>query len=289
MINKQLLKKRFNNHAKTYDAYADVQKNMANQLIDQLSTNSFNQEITILEIGCGTGYLTQLLCEKFPKAAITAVDLSSGMIDLAKKKVKEDRVSFICEDIEELRIEKHYDLIISNATFQWFNSLHTTIKKLYKQLKPTGRLLFSTFGNRTFKELHSCYSHAKQKLGLFSNSSPGQSFFSLDELSQICEQALVPLREHPFKLSKMEKLEIQYFPTVQGFFKSIKKIGASNSNEESYCQRPSFFRELINLYENDYRNENGIKVTYHCLIFNVKKTNHSQSCPDYSLEVMDCS
>lgn len=26
MINKQLLKKRFNNHAKTYDAYADVQK-----------------------------------------------------------------------------------------------------------------------------------------------------------------------------------------------------------------------------------------------------------------------
>ncbi|MGP0688317.1 malonyl-ACP O-methyltransferase BioC [Priestia aryabhattai] len=273
MINKQLLKKRFNNHAKTYDAYADVQKNMANQLIDQLSTNFFNQEITILEIGCGTGYLTQLLCEKFPKAAITAVDLSSGMIDLAKKKVTKDRVSFICEDIEELRIEKHYDLIISNATFQWFNSLHTTIKKLYKQLKPTGRLLFSTFGNRTFQELHSCYSHAKQKLGLFSNSSPGQSFFSLEELSQICEQALVPLREHPFKLAKMEKLEVQYFPTVQAFFTSIKKIGASNSNEESYCQRPSFFRELINLYETDYRNENGIKVTYHCLIFNVTKTN----------------
>ncbi|WP_339998263.1 malonyl-ACP O-methyltransferase BioC [Priestia aryabhattai] len=273
MINKQLLKKRFNNHAKTYDAYADVQKSMANQLIDQLSTNFFNQEIAILEIGCGTGYLTQLLCEKFPKAAITAVDLSSGMMELAKKKVTEDRVSFICGDIEEISIEGHYDLIISNATFQWFNSLHTTIKKLYKQLKPTGSLLFSTFGNRTFQELHSCYSHAKQRLGLFSNSSPGQLFFSLEELSQICEQALVPLREDPFKLSKMEKLEIQYFPTVQEFFTSIKKIGASNSNEESYCQRPSFFRELINLYENNHRDENGIKVTYHCLMFNITKTN----------------
>ncbi|MED5245943.1 malonyl-ACP O-methyltransferase BioC [Priestia sp. LL-8] len=273
MINKQLLKKRFNNHAKTYDAYADVQKSMANQLIDQLSTNFFNQEIAILEIGCGTGYLTQLLCEKFPKAAITAVDLSSGMMELAKKKVTEDRVSFICGDIEEISIEGHYDLIISNATFQWFNSLHTTIKKLYKQLKPTGSLLFSTFGNRTFQELHSCYSHAKQRLGLFSNSSPGQLFFSLEELSQICEQALVPLREDPFKLSKMEKLEIQYFPTVQEFFTSIKKIGASNSNEERYCQRPSFFRELINLYENNHRDENGVKVTYHCLMFNITKTN----------------
>ncbi|MEB2291843.1 malonyl-ACP O-methyltransferase BioC [Priestia megaterium] len=273
MINKQLLKKRFNNHAKTYDAYADVQKSMANQLIDQLPTNFFNQKIAILEVGCGTGYLTQLLCKKFPKAAITAVDLSSGMIELAKKKIRENRVSFICGDIEELSIEKHYDLIISNATFQWFNSLHTTIKKLYKQLKPTGSLLFSTFGNRTFQELHSCYSHAKQKLGLFNNSSPGQSFFSLEELSQICKQALVPLREHPFKLSKMEKLEIQYFPTVQAFFTSIKKIGASNSNEESYCQRPSFFRQLINLYENNHRDENGVKVTYHCLMFNITKTN----------------
>ena len=56
------------------------------------------------------------------------------MIELAKKKVREDRVSFIYGDIEELSIEKHYDLIISNATFQWFNSLHTTIKKLYKHL-----------------------------------------------------------------------------------------------------------------------------------------------------------
>ena len=272
MINKQLLKKRFNNHAKTYDAYAGVQKSMANQLIDQLPTNFFNQKIAILEVGCGTGYLTQLLCKKFPKAAITAVDLSSGMIELAKKKIREDRVSFICGDIEELSIEKHYDLIISNATFQWFNSLHTTIKKLYKQLKPTGSLLFSTFGNGTFQELHSCYSHAKQKLDLSSNSSPGQSFFSLEELSQICEQALVPLRKHPFKLSKMEKLEIQYFPTVQAFFTSIKKIGASNSNEESYCQRPSFFHELINLYENNHRDENGVKVTYHCLMFNITKT-----------------
>jgi malonyl-CoA O-methyltransferase len=273
MINKQLLKKRFNSHAKTYDAYADVQKSMANRLIDQLSTNFFNQEVTILEIGCGTGYLTQLLCEKFPKATITAVDLSSGMIELAKQKVIEDRVSFICGDVEEISIERHYDLIISNATFQWFNSLHTTIEKLYIQLKPKGSLIFSTFGNHTFQELHTCYSDAKQKLGLSSNSSPGQSFFSLEELSQICEQVLVPLREHPFKLSKMEKLEVQYFRTVQAFFTSIKKIGASNSNEESYCQRPSFFRKLINLYENDYRDENGVKVTYHYLIFNITKTN----------------
>ncbi|MEK1832616.1 methyltransferase domain-containing protein [Priestia megaterium] len=56
------------------------------------------------------------------------------MIELAKKKVTEDRVSFICGDIEELSIERQYDLIISNATFQWFNSLHTTIKNCINNL-----------------------------------------------------------------------------------------------------------------------------------------------------------
>lgn len=124
---------------------------MANQLIDQLSTNFFNQEIAILEIGCGTGYLTQLLCEKFPKAAITAVDLSSGMIELAKEKVREDRISFICGDIEELSIERHYDLIISNATFQWFNSLHTTIKNCINNLSLQAACYFQPLVTVRFK------------------------------------------------------------------------------------------------------------------------------------------
>ncbi|MCY9018231.1 hypothetical protein MOF27_12445 [Priestia megaterium] len=30
----------------------------------------------------------------------------------------------------------------------------------------------------------------------------------------------------------------------------------------------TFFRELINIYENNYRDEVGVKVTYHCLMFN---------------------
>ena len=34
----------------------------------------------ILEIGCGTGYLTRALIELFPSAHITAVDIAPGMI-----------------------------------------------------------------------------------------------------------------------------------------------------------------------------------------------------------------
>src|SRR5688500_7035775 len=60
MIDKRLLSKRFSEHAKTYDAYANVQKNMAKQLVDLLPQKNTNHKINILEIGCGTGYLTRL-------------------------------------------------------------------------------------------------------------------------------------------------------------------------------------------------------------------------------------
>ncbi|WP_027417691.1 malonyl-ACP O-methyltransferase BioC [Aneurinibacillus terranovensis] len=269
MIDKQLLRKRFSEHAKTYDEYANVQKKMAKELIHSLSKKRCEEKINILEIGCGTGYFTNLLCEAFPKARITAVDLAPGMIKMAKEKMNEERITFLCGDIEEMTLEGSYDFIVSNATFQWLNNLQTVIERLCQLLKRDGSLLFSTFGNKTFHELHTSYERTKEKLQLPISSSPGQSFYSLEELYQVCEQALISSAAFPFEITGRQQLELEYFQTVRAFFASIKKIGANNSNEENSCQRPSFFRELINTYETNYRDETGVKATYHCLFITI--------------------
>ncbi|MGW8427402.1 malonyl-ACP O-methyltransferase BioC [Peribacillus simplex] len=276
MIDKRLLSKRFSEHAKTYDAYANVQKNMAKQLVDLLPKINTNHVINILEIGCGTGYLTRLLVKTFPNAAITAVDLAPGMVELAKRMTDEERVTFLCTDIEEMALNENYDLIISNATFQWLNDLPATLEKLFTRLTAEGSLIFSTFGIDTFQELHLSYEQAKDKLQLAIDSSPGQMFYSLEELSKVCEEAISFTSAVPIEITKMEKLELEYFQTVREFFTSIKKIGAANSNKEDYCQRPSFFRELINIYDKEYRNELGVKATYHCLFFKIKKYDQSE-------------
>ncbi|SNT02815.1 malonyl-CoA O-methyltransferase [Bacillus sp. OK838] len=273
MIDKRLLSKRFSEHAKTYDAYANVQKNMARQLVDLLPQKNTSQRINILEIGCGTGYLTRLLVKTFPNAVITAVDLAPGMVEVAKGLTKEDRVTVLCADIEEMELNENYDLVISNATFQWLNNLPATLEKLSARLTPEGCLIFSTFGTKTFQELHMSYEHAKEKLQLTIDSSPGQMFYTLEELSQVCEEAIPFSSAFPIEMTKMETLEPEYFQTVREFFTSIKKIGAANSNKENYCQRPAFFRELINIYDTEYREESGVKATYHCLFFKIKKHN----------------
>ncbi|TRY16574.1 malonyl-[acyl-carrier protein] O-methyltransferase BioC, partial [Geobacillus sp. LEMMJ02] len=64
MIDKQLMQKRFSERATTYDQFANVQKKMAHELIKRI----VHPPKTILEIGCGTGYLTKLLHDAYPQA-----------------------------------------------------------------------------------------------------------------------------------------------------------------------------------------------------------------------------
>ena len=49
---------------------------------------------------------------------------------------------FYCEDIERLQLEETYDVIISNATFQWLNDLKQVIRNLFHHLSIDGILLF---------------------------------------------------------------------------------------------------------------------------------------------------
>ena len=61
-MNKDLIQKRFAKNRDTYNDSAKIQKKMAERLLSFLDRKDFND---ILEIGCGTGFLTQLVNDKF--------------------------------------------------------------------------------------------------------------------------------------------------------------------------------------------------------------------------------
>src|SRR5699024_11891387 len=97
--------------------------------------------------------------------------------DIARIWVDEQKINFICRYIEQLNLDQTLDLIISNATFQWFNHLEVTVQKLCYALKETGWLTFSTFGERTFHELYTSYEQALSKLNIQKRTRLGQSFY----------------------------------------------------------------------------------------------------------------
>jgi malonyl-CoA O-methyltransferase len=150
MTNKDIIKENFSRNAEFYDDYSSVQNRTALKLIAGLDNREFGQ---ILDIGCGTGNYTGLLRNKFPSGRIKALDISMEMVRLAERKLRDKGIEFVVADAETETFDEKFDLITSNACFQWFDNLDETVVKYRNVLNQNGIILFSTFGPLTFCEL----------------------------------------------------------------------------------------------------------------------------------------
>lgn len=278
MINKKILQMHFSRNAANYDAYAKVQKKMADELLKMISLDSKNTSkyLDILDIGCGTGCLTKRLASYWPDARITAVDIAPGMIEYTKEKLKDYDIEFQCVDIEEVKLNKKFDMIVSNATFQWFNNLKGTIQKLGQMLEVNGLLAFSTFGHMTFNELKHSHEIARKKLQIDGEFPPSQKFFRPEEIFGICKENIGDDFASTYKIDIKESLEYEYFNSVREFLYSVKKIGANNSNK-SHRANTSLTKEMIRTYEEMYKINGLIRATYHCIFITVRKIGNTEN------------
>ena len=148
---KKRIRESFNRRAKTYDNYSIIQKEVANRVFDRLSAIKIKPKL-ILDLGCGTGSLTQKISVLYPDAKIIPLDFSEKMLRICRSKVND--ASPVCADIENIPInESCFDLIISSLTFHWATDLYGTFLKSYKLLKNDGCFLFSSIGPDTLFEL----------------------------------------------------------------------------------------------------------------------------------------
>ena len=102
----------------------------------------------ILDVGCGTGLLTEYILQFAGNGTLTLedVDYSAGMIAVAKAKFSgRENVRFICADIRQLNLQsQEYDFIISLNFFPHLTSLtdkKNYLRKGYEALKPGGKLV----------------------------------------------------------------------------------------------------------------------------------------------------
>jgi 2-polyprenyl-3-methyl-5-hydroxy-6-metoxy-1,4-benzoquinol methylase len=98
------------------------------------------QQGKILEIGCGTGWLSFKL-RQF--GAVTAVDLGTEIIRTAKAAMPE--IDFRSGDIFELDLPtNHYDVIVTLETFSHVADQTQFVRRLARLLKPGGSLILTT-------------------------------------------------------------------------------------------------------------------------------------------------
>jgi malonyl-CoA O-methyltransferase len=150
----------FNCAAATYDGSALLQKEISNRLLQRLEYIHF-EPIAILDLGCGTGYCSLLLREKFPKAHIVSLDISESMIigfrnhiTLINEENSLSNFSTLVADVEFLPIaDFSFDLIFSNFALEWMTDLQGVFAELKRVLKVNGLLMFSTYGLDSLAEL----------------------------------------------------------------------------------------------------------------------------------------
>ncbi len=92
-----------------------------------------NQQCKILEIGTGSGCISIVLAKQFPEISITAIDISSDAIQLARENSKMldvENIHFIVADFFNYQPESKFDMIISNPPYV----IAEDIPKLQKEL-----------------------------------------------------------------------------------------------------------------------------------------------------------
>ncbi|HJQ51325.1 MAG TPA: class I SAM-dependent methyltransferase [Gaiellaceae bacterium] len=93
-----------------------------------------------LDLGTGTGVVALALADRYPEAEIVGIDLSSGMIDEARRKVPTelaDRVSFEVGDAAALSSpDGAFDLVVLSNMIPFFDELARVVA-------PEGTLVLS--------------------------------------------------------------------------------------------------------------------------------------------------
>ena len=145
-----------------YDIWAhqyDTNVNRTRDLDKKCTIETLNNLVfkNVLELGCGTGKNTELLLNKAEK--IIGLDFSQEMLNKAKEKISDKRVTFKKADLtKDWKIENNFaDLITSSLTLEHIKNLDHIFSQANQKLNKNGLFFIS--------ELHSFkqYSGSKAK------------------------------------------------------------------------------------------------------------------------------
>jgi trans-aconitate 2-methyltransferase len=99
-------------------------------------------DMHVVDLGCGTGKLTRVLHNTLQAPHTTGIDRSERMLHAAMSNGATPGLRFELGEIEAFVAEAEYDLIFSNAAFQWVGNHEELISRLFSALKPGGQLAF---------------------------------------------------------------------------------------------------------------------------------------------------
>ncbi|MEJ2409301.1 MAG: alpha/beta fold hydrolase [Novosphingobium sp.] len=226
--------------ASDYDRHAHIQRKAAEALAHRIAALDLPDNPRILEIGCGTGFLTEALQARGIGGEWLITDISPAMIERCRARVGENPGRrFAVLDGEHGTVEGDpFDLICSSLALQWFDDAPAALQRLSGWLAPDGHCLVATLGPGSFREWRA----AHEARGLTAGTP---AFVPVETFTALAPKALT-----------VEHL-IEHHDDARSFLHAVKAIGAGTAHP---AHRPLSRRELravMTAFEHE-----GCEVTY---------------------------
>ena len=213
----QAVAQSFGRRARDYTSHAHLQQHAARTLADFLREHGglpathTNSQGDVVEIGCGTGLLTELLHR--PGQPYLATDLSPEMLEQCRARLEshaEQGLSFAVLDGQTAAFAVPPAAIVSNLTCQWFADPVSGIARLARQ---TPLLAFSVPLHGSFPEWEAAFVDLGRISGLLPLPREQAVLTALEGLSP--QRLVHRIEERP-----------QHFPSAKAFADSFRLIGA---------------------------------------------------------------
>ena len=241
------IRRSFSDAADQYDILTSLHKEIGRELVKK---NVKLSAATILDVGCGTGYVANKAKFFFPESRIIGVDLAPGMIAKAKEMHEGIAIEWICANAAKLPLKDgDVDLVLSNLAYQWAEDLQGAFAEAARTMKSDGTLNITLFGERTCQEL--CASLVKADKNIILRSLPSV---------QIVEQAL---RFAGFKDINVdfELIKVE-FKDVKDLLTWLKSIGANQLSEVPVFLGKNTFSTLQEYYRAQFPYNEGICASF---------------------------
>ena len=162
-----------------------------------------NNELKILDIGCGTGQLIKEISAHYNKVNYLGIDVAENMIEVAKKNNKGKNVKFKTSSIESFESNEKYDIIICTHAFPYFPNKQEMIKKMAGLCNKKGQVIIVNSSTNSLKDLI---------INFFLKATTSKAkYLSINEMKKLFKSAKL-------KVKKIEVIrERFYMPTIALF------------------------------------------------------------------------
>jgi trans-aconitate 2-methyltransferase len=123
--------------ARMYDVSSEPQQAWASDVLARI--DGIAADATVLDVGCGTGRVTEALLALVPRGRVLAMDASADMVALARERLG-DRATVWCQDVLNLDLDQPVDAVVSTAALHWVTDHDRLWARLARALRPSGVL-----------------------------------------------------------------------------------------------------------------------------------------------------